>query len=148
MTRLQKFALYRMVYSLVWFAFGLFYLQLMHRVGWFMLLLGLSFIVLLIIKRYQKRHYPGLGVRLDELETLVELKTYKLVSQGIFWYVALGGLALIVFAANTKSETISIITFFFFILGLIPVQELLHLIGVRYYTVNEDALKKPEVLVR
>jgi len=155
MTRLQKFALVRLAYSMIWFAFGFSWLWSMHITKqaiymskWYDVFLVICFLLGIIIKKHQKRLYPGLGARLDEMETLLELKSNKIASKGAGIYMLLGWSGLAMLSVNRGPETFNLFTTGCLVFSIFPVFELLHLIGVRYYTVNEDALKKPEVLVR
>lgn len=155
MTRLQNFALYRLAYSIVWFAFAFFFLRSLHvskqavnMSNWYCVFLGICILLIIITKRYQKRHYPGLGARMDEMENLLELKSTKLASKSSGIYLLLGWSLLVLTSVNQGPEIFNLFTTGCLIFSIFPVHELLHFLGVQYYTVNEDALKKPEYLVR
>ena len=155
MTRLQNFALYRLAYSIIWFAFVFFWLrslhvskQAAHMSNWYLVFLGICILLIIITKRYQKRHYPGLGARMDEMETLLELKSTKLASKSSGIYLLLGWSVLAMMSVNQGPEIFNLFTTGCLTFSIFPVHELLHWCGVRYYTVNEDALKKPDYLVR
>jgi len=148
MTRLQKIALYRMVYMAVYYLFAIYMIHTRHVTIWFPTLVLLNAGLLIVIKKQQKRANPGIGTQLDEFETKLELKAHKVVTQGSALLLCLGWLILLLIREYNGTETLSAVTISCFIFSIFPLQEFLHWAGIQYYTVNEDALKKPEHLVR
>ena len=152
MSRLQKYALWRVISGVV-IAFPFLYVletERRHGLLFFFLIFAFMSIVSatsLLIKRMQNRWHPGAGNRLDEFESRIEVKSYYVAGRWtVLLYVMCGGLCLSL--TSPQEGIIGMFPFMCFLFGAFLFYELAHLVGVFYYTRRREDLEEREWLVR